>query len=66
MAYCNTDHYLISTKVRERLAVNKQKAHRFHMERFILKKLDDTGGKEKYRVQVSNKFADLEDLDADV
>jgi hypothetical protein len=33
----DTDHYLVVAKVRERLAVNKQRSHRFHMERFSLK-----------------------------
>jgi hypothetical protein len=31
-AGCDTDHYLVVAKVRERLAVNKQKSQRFHME----------------------------------
>jgi hypothetical protein len=53
-------------KVRERLAVNKQRSQRFHMERFNLKKLNDVEGKEQFHVEVSNKFAALEDLDAEV
>jgi 50S ribosomal subunit-associated GTPase HflX len=53
----------VVAKVRERLAVNKQRSHRFHMERF---KLNQVEGKEKYRVEVSNKFEALKDLDADV
>jgi hypothetical protein len=48
--------------VRERLAVSKQGSHRFHMERFNLKKLNDVEGKERYRIEVSNGFAALEDL----
>jgi hypothetical protein len=36
------------------------------MERFNLKKLNKVEGKEKYRVDVSNRFATLEDLDAEV
>jgi hypothetical protein len=35
------------------------------MERFNLKKLKDVEGKEKYRVEVSNRFAALEDLDTE-
>jgi hypothetical protein len=35
-ADCNTDHYLVVAKVRERLAVNKQSMHRFHLEMFNL------------------------------
>jgi hypothetical protein len=36
------------------------------MERFNLKKLNELEGEEKYRVEVSNRFAALEDLDAEV
>jgi hypothetical protein len=64
-ADCDTAHYLVVAKVRERLAVNKQRSHRFHMERFNLKKLNGVEGKEQYRVEVSNRFAALEDLDAE-
>jgi hypothetical protein len=31
-ADCDTDHYLRVTKIRERIAVNKQGSHKFHME----------------------------------
>jgi hypothetical protein len=53
-------------EVRERLAVNKQRSHRFHMERFNFKTLNEVEGKEKYRVQVSNRCAALEDLETEV
>jgi hypothetical protein len=53
----------VVAKVMERLAVNKQRSHRFHMERFNLKKLNQVQGKEQYRVEVSNRFAALEALD---
>jgi hypothetical protein len=36
------------------------------MERFNLMKLNEVEGKEKYRVEVSNRFAALEYLDAEV
>jgi hypothetical protein len=36
------------------------------MERFDLNKLDEVEGKEQYRVEVSNRLAALEDLDAEV
>jgi hypothetical protein len=36
------------------------------MERFNLKKLNEVEGKEQYRVEVSNRFAALEHLDAEV
>jgi hypothetical protein len=36
------------------------------MERFILEKLNEVEGKDQYRVEVSNRFAAVEDLDAEV
>jgi hypothetical protein len=36
-ADCDSDHYLVVAKVRERLAVNKHRSHRSHMQRFNLK-----------------------------
>jgi hypothetical protein len=36
------------------------------MERFNLKKLNEVEGKEQYHIEVSNKFASLEDLDTEV
>jgi hypothetical protein len=36
------------------------------MERLNLKKLNEVEGKEQYRVEVSNRFAGLEDLDVEV
>jgi hypothetical protein len=36
------------------------------MERFNLKKLNEVEGKEKYHVEVTNRFAALEDLDVEV
>jgi hypothetical protein len=53
-------------KVRERLAVNKQRSHSLHTDRFNLKKLNDVEGKEQFHVEVSNGFAALEDLDTEV
>jgi hypothetical protein len=57
---------VIVAKVRKRLAVNKQRSHRFHMERFSHKKLSEIEGKEQFRVEVSNRFSASEDLDAEV
>jgi hypothetical protein len=62
----DTDHYLVVAKVRERLTMNKQISHRFHTEMFNLKKLNEVDGKKKYHVEVSNRFAALEDLDTEV
>jgi hypothetical protein len=73
---CDSDHCLmvakvmerlaVNPKVTERLAVNKQRSQIFHMEMFILKKVNEVRGKEQFRVEVSNRFAALEDSDADV
>jgi hypothetical protein len=54
------------TIVRERLAVNKQRSNGFCVERFNLKKLNEVKGKEKYLIEVSNRFAASEDLDTEV
>jgi hypothetical protein len=63
-ADCDTDHYPVVAKGRERLAVNKQRSHRFDMERFNLEKLKEVEGKERYRVEVPNRFAASGDMDA--
>jgi hypothetical protein len=65
-ADCDSDHYLIVANVRRRLAVYKRRSHRFYTERFNLKKLNQEEGKEQFRVEVSNRFAALEDLDVEV
>jgi hypothetical protein len=65
-ADCDTDHYLVVAKVRERLAVSKQRSSIFHTERLGLKELNEVHGKGKYRVEVSNWFAAVEDLDTEV
>jgi hypothetical protein len=46
--------------------VSKQTTLRFHTERFNLKKLNEAEVKEQYRVEISNRFAALENLDAEV
>jgi hypothetical protein len=57
------DHYLVVAKVKKRLAVSKQTIHRVHMERVSLKKLNEVEGEEPYRVEISNRFTVLENLD---
>jgi hypothetical protein len=61
-ADCDTDHYLVVAKVRERMPVTIQTKHRVHIERFNLKKLKEAEGKEQYCVDFSNRFAALENL----
>jgi hypothetical protein len=56
----------VVAKVRERLAVSKRTMQKFDMERFNLKKLDKVENREQYRVEISNRYAALENLDDDV
>jgi hypothetical protein len=46
----------VVAEVRERLAVNKQRSHRFHMERFNLKKLNKVVGKKQYCIEGSKNI----------
>jgi hypothetical protein len=61
-ADCDTDYYLVVAKVRERLAVSKQEAQKFHAERFNLKKLSELEVRRQYQLKISNRFAALENL----
>jgi hypothetical protein len=62
-ADCDTDHYLVVAKLRERISVSKRARQNFDLERFDLKNLDDVEVKEQYQVEISNRFAALESLD---
>jgi hypothetical protein len=59
-AGCDTDHYLVVAKLRERMSVSERARQNSDLERFDLKKLDDVEVKEKYQVEISNRFAALE------
>ena len=61
-ADCDTDHYLVATKVRERLAVSKQAAQKFDGERFNLSKLKELGVRKQYQIEITNWSAALENL----
>jgi hypothetical protein len=50
-------------KLRERISVSKQASQKFDLERCDLRKLDDIQVKEKYQVEISNRYAALESLD---
>ena len=45
---CDTVHYLVIAKVRERLAVGKQAAQRFDRQRFNLRKFKEPKVREQY------------------
>jgi hypothetical protein len=65
-ADCDMGHYLVVANIKEIAAVNKEGPHKFHMETFSFRNLNEVEGKEKYCVDVSNRFAALEDLDSEV
>ena len=64
-ADCDTDHYLVIAKVRERLAVGKQAAQKFDRQRFNLRKLNEPKVREQYQIEITNRFAALENSDDD-
>ena len=49
-------------KIRESLAVNKQATQKFDWERFNLRKLNELEVRKQYQIEISNKFAALENL----
>jgi len=51
--------------LRERLAVNKKATQTFDGERFNLRKLNEMEVKEKYQIEITNRFEALENLDVD-
>jgi hypothetical protein len=60
---CDSDHYLVVAKVRERLAVSKRMVKKTDVERFNLKQLNEEEVKEQYQVTNKSTFAALENLD---
>jgi hypothetical protein len=62
-ADCDTDHYLVVAKVRERLLVSERAAQKIDTKRFNVKKLNEGDVKEQYLVTIRNKFVALEDLE---
>ena len=49
-ADCDTDHYLVIAKVRERLAVGRQAAQKLDRQRFNLSKLNDLEVRKQYQI----------------
>jgi hypothetical protein len=49
---CDSDHYLVVAKVRERLAVSKRMVKKMDVERFNLKQLNEEEVKEQYQVTI--------------
>jgi copper oxidase (laccase) domain-containing protein len=61
-ADCDADQYLVVAKVKERLAVSKQAAQTFDVERFNLCQLNELEVRKQYQIKVSNRCAALENL----
>jgi hypothetical protein len=54
-ADCDTDHCLVVAKVRERLAVNKQAAQNFDVERFNLRTLNELEFRKNIRLRYQTR-----------
>jgi hypothetical protein len=52
-------------KLKENLAVSKQTAQKFDGEKFNLRKLNEPVVKNKYYIEITNRFAPLEILNTD-
>ena len=61
-ADCDTDHYLVVAKDRERWAVRKQAAQKSDGGRFNLRKLNDLEVRKQYQIEITNRFAALENV----
>ena len=55
-AVCDSDHYLLIAKLRERLSVAKRVDQTVDIKRFNVRKLKDEEIKLQYQVQISNRF----------
>jgi len=55
----------VIAKVRERSAVGKQAAQRFDRQRFNLRKLNEPEVREQYQIDITKRFAALENLNDD-
>jgi hypothetical protein len=64
-ADCDTDHYLVDSKVREKLAVSKQTVQNFDVERINLRKVNMLEVSKQYQIQITNRYATLENLSDD-
>ena len=61
-ADCDTDHNLVDAKVRERLAVSKQREQTFDGKEFNLRTLNELEVRKQYQIEITNTFAALENL----
>ena len=59
-ADCVTNHNVVVSEVRERVAVSKLAAQKFDVERFNLRTLNELEVRNQYQIETSNRFAALE------
>ena len=59
---CDTGHCPVVVKVRERLAVSKQEAQKFDVERLNLRKLSELEVRKQHQIKIPNGFAALKNL----
>ena len=64
-ADCDSDHYLVVVKVRERLAVRKQATQEVVVERFNLRKLNELEVRKWYQIEITNRLAALGNVEND-
>jgi hypothetical protein len=65
-ADCNTDRPQVVVIFTERLMAGKETLHRFHVERFRIKKLYEINCREQYCIDLANRSVAVENLDVDV
>jgi len=53
---CDTDHYLVVAKVRQRLAVSKHAAQKFDGKKCNLRKLNEVEVRKQYQIEIRNKL----------
>jgi hypothetical protein len=58
----DTDHYLVVAKVRERLAISKQAAQTFDVERLNLRKINQLEAMKQYQTKISDRYEAFENL----
>ena len=61
-ADCDTGHCVVVAEFRERLAVDKQAAQKFDVDRFNFRKLNDLEVRKQYQTEIPNRLAALENL----
>jgi 50S ribosomal subunit-associated GTPase HflX len=62
---CDTDQYYVVAKFRERLTESKQEKQNLDGERFNLRKLNEMEFRKQNQIEITNRFAALENLNND-